>query len=147
VSSKTYKENVLTYTVGAKMSSMPKSRLPELIEKARKSGLTFRDIRRRSGDQIPLSSHNAWHKSRPPNPNLTTETICALAKGMGESPTEVFEAVIGKGTATGTIKDESLRQVLEDFGRLSSRDQNDPLLRAILEMFRTEIQKRLDRNA
>lgn len=143
MSSKTYKDNVLTYKTGATIVRMPKSRLPELIEKARKSGLTFRDIRRRSGDQIPLSSLNAWHKGRPPNPNLTTETILALAKGMGESPVVVFEAVIGKSSPT--LRDESMAQLLEDFGRLASRDRDE--LRVIIEMLMTEIQKRLDRDA
>ena len=129
--------------VGVTMLRMAKSRLPELIEKARKSGLTFRDIQRRSGGQLPLSSLNAWHKGRPPNPNLTVETILALARGMGESPGIVFEAVIGK-TSTA-LKDESMEQLLEDFGRLSPRDREE--LRVIIEMLRTEIQKRLDRDA
>ena len=125
------------------MPRVPKSRLPELIEKAKKSGLTFRDIQRRSGGQLPLSSLNAWHKGRPPNPNLTVETILALAKGTGESPTVVFEAVIGKSSST--IKDETMEQLLEDFGRLSPRDRED--LRLIINMLKTEIQNRLDRDA
>lgn len=145
VSSKTYNKSVLTYTLDVKMHSMPKSRLPELIDKARSSGLTFRDIRRRSGDQIPLSTLNALQKGKDPTPNLTTETIMALAKGLGESPTIVFEAAIGKGP-TG-IKDESLAQIFEDLLRLSARDRQDPHIVVILEMLRTEVQKRLDRDA
>jgi hypothetical protein len=145
VSSKTYNKNVLAYTLDVKMHSMPKSRLPELIDKARNSGLTFRDIRRRSGDQIPLSTLNALQKGKDPAPNLTTETIMALAKGLGESPTIVFEAAIGK-SATG-IRDESVAQLFEDLLRLSPRDRQDPHIVVILEMLRAEIQKRLDRDA
>lgn len=144
MSSKTYKKNVLTYSVDVTMPSMPKSRLPELIEKARKSGLTFRDIRQRSGDQIPLSSLNAWHKGRPPNPNLTSETILALAKGLGEPATVVFEAIIGK-TSTG-LADETLAQILEDFLGLPARVKNSERLQFLIEMLRAEVQKHLHRD-
>lgn len=120
---------------------MPKSRLPELIQKALDSGLSFRDIRRRSGDKVPLSSLNAFHKGRPAEPNLTTETICALAKGLGESPVTVFEAAIGR-SVTG-VKDESLRQTLEDFSSLPAKDRDE--LRLTIEMLKAEIQRRLDR--
>lgn len=143
MSSTTDEKHILTYTLGSKILKMPKSRIPELIDKARDSGLSFRDIRRRAGGQIPLSTLNALHKNRPPNPNLTTETILALAKGLGESPTVVFDALIGK-VANG-IRDESLKQFLEDFGTLSARDREE--LRPTIEMLKTEVQKRLDRNA
>jgi hypothetical protein len=55
----------------------------------------------------------------------------------------IFEAAIGKVT-TG-VKDESFRQLVEDFERMRSRDKDD--LAPILEMLKTEIQKRLDLNA
>src|SRR5690349_8830855 len=145
VSSKTYKKNIVTYAMDVKIIRMPKSRLPELIDKARDSGLTFRDIRRRSGDQIPLSTLNALHKNKPPNPNLTIETILALAKGLGESPAVVFEAAIGR-VAKG-ITDETVSQIFEDFCRLTAKEREDPKLMVILEMLNTEIQKRLDRDA
>ena len=124
---------------------MPKSRLPELIDKAKASGLSYRDIQRRAGGekQIAHSTLYAAHKGE--SENLTLKKVLALAKGLGESPITVFEAAIGKSATE--LKDETVRQVLEDFSRLSLKDQNDPLLRAILEMFRTEIQKRLDRDA
>lgn len=125
------------------MIRMPKSRLPELIDKARESGLTFRDIRRRSGDQIPLSTLNALHKNRPPNPNLTIETILALARGLGESPAVVFEAAIGRVALK--LRDETLEQLLSDFQELPHGDRE--ALRVIIEMLRTEVTKRLDRNA
>lgn len=143
VSSRTDEKYALTYTLGSRILKMPKSRIPELIDKARDSGLSFRDIRRRAGDQIPLSTLNALHKNRPPNPNLTTETILALAKGLGESPTVVFDALIGK-VSTG-IRDESLRQFCEDFTKLPARDREE--LRPMIEMLTTEVQKRLDRDA
>lgn len=124
---------------------MPKSRLPELIDKARATGLSYRDIQRRAGGdkQIAHSTLYAAHKGE--SENLTLKKILALAKGLGESPTTVFEAAIGKISVP--LEDESLRQVLEDFSRLPKRDQHDPLLRAIVEMLRAEIQKRLDRDA
>lgn len=124
---------------------MPKSRLPELIEEAKSAGLSYRDIQRRAGgaSQIAISTIQLAHTGQADN--LTFKKILALARGLGKSPIVVFEAALGK-TSTG-IKDESVRQVLEDFSQLPAKDQNDPLLKAILEMFRTEIQKRLDRDA
>ena len=144
MSTKTNRKVVQSYTVEAKIDSMPKSRLPELIEKARNTGLSFRDIQRRAGgsDRISLSTINAAHKGSAAADNLSLNKILALAKGLGESPTVVFEAAIGK-TSTG-IRDESMRQLLEDFGRLPNRDKDE--LKPILEMFRAEVQKRLDRN-
>lgn len=122
---------------------MPKTRLAELMEKALRSGLSFRDIRRRSGNQITLGSLNTWHKSET-NLNLTTASIISLAKGMGESPTTVFEAVIGRESKSAGLSD-STRQLLEDYERLPLKDRNE--LRPTLEMVRAEIQRRLDRNA
>jgi transcriptional regulator with XRE-family HTH domain len=124
---------------------MPKSRLPELIDKAKASGLSYRDIQRRAGGvkQIAHSTLYAAHKGE--SENLTLKRILALAKGLGESPITVFEAAIGKSPTE--LKDENVRQVLEDFSRLSPKDQNDPLLKVMVEMLRTEIQKRLDRDA
>lgn len=138
------KKVVLLNSVSVRIESMPKSRLPELIDKARASGLSYRDIQRRAGGekQIAHSTLYAAHKGE--SENLTLKKILALARGLGESPVTVFEAAIGK-TQT-ELKDESVRQVLEDFSQLPARDQNDPLLRAIVEMLRSEIQKRLDRN-
>lgn len=136
---------IKSYRAEVKVQLMPKSRLPELIDKAKAAGLSYRDIQRRAGgeSQIAVSTIQSAHKGIADN--LTLNKILALAKGLGESATVVFEAAIGKVSAD--LKDESVRQVLNDFARLPQRDQNDPLLRAILEMFRTEIQKRLDRNS
>ena len=142
MSSKTDKKNNQTYSLDITISSMPKTRLAELIDKALRSGLTFRDIRRRSGDQLTLGSLNSWHKGDK-NPNLTTASILALAKGMGESPTTVFEAVIGRESKTALS--DSTRQWLEDFDRLTAKDRNE--LKPTIEMLRAEIQRRLDRDA
>lgn len=128
--------------MSVKMTRMPQSRLPELIEKARESGLTFRKIRSRSGDQIPLSTLNALHKNRPPNPNLTIETILALAKGLGEAPSVVFEAAIGR--VAPEITDETVGQLLEDLSSLSAKQREDPRLVVVLEMLKTEVQRLLD---
>ena len=122
---------------------MPKSRLPDLIDKAKATGLSYRDIQRRAGgeSQIAVSTIQLAHKGQ--SDNLTLNKILALARGLGESPTVVFEAAIGK-VSTG-VRDESFRQLLEDFARLRPRDKDE--LAPIFEMLRTEIQKRLDRNA
>jgi hypothetical protein len=139
------KKVIKSHSVEVRIASMPKSRLPELIDKAKASGLSYRDIQRRAGGekQIAHSTLYAAHKGE--SENLTLNKILALAKGLGESPITVFEAAMGKSPTE--LKDETVRHVLEDFSRLSLKDQNDPLLRAILEMLRTEIQKRLDRDA
>jgi hypothetical protein len=142
LSSMTDEKVVQTYTLGGRIFRMPKSRLPELIEKALKSGLSFRDIRRRAGNQIPLSTLNSLHKGRSDNPNLTTATICALAKGLGESPSVVFEAVIGRSTIA--VKDDSLRQLVEDFAALPARDREE--LRLTLDMLKAEVLRRLHRD-
>lgn len=141
MSSRTDKKIIQTYRVEAKISPVPKTRLAELIEKALRSGLTFRDIRRRSGNQITLGSLNTWHKGEK-NPNLTTASVQALAKGLGESPTTVFEAVIGREPKTALS--DSTRQWLEDFDRLTTKDRNE--LKPIMEMLRADIQRRLDRD-
>ena len=138
----TDEKHVQTYTLRSSITRMPKSRLPELIQKVLESGLSFRDIRRRAGNQIPLSTLNSLHKGRVAMPNLTTATILALAKGTGCSPTEVFEATIGRTTIA--VKDESLRQLVEDFATLPTRDREE--LKPILEMLKAEVQRRLDRN-
>lgn len=128
-----------------RIRTMPKSRLPELIDKAKAAGLSYRDIQRRAGGEKQIAHSTLYSAHKGESENLTLKKILALAKGLGESPSVVFEAAIGK-SPTG-LKDETVRQVLEDFSRLSLRDQNDPLLQAILEMFRAEVQKRLDRDA
>lgn len=122
---------------------MPKSRLPELIDKAKSAGLSYRDIQRRAGgeSQIAVSTIQAAHRGR--SDNLTLSKILALAKGLGESSIVVFEAAIGR-VSNGT-KDESFRQLLDDFARLSARDKQE--LGPIIDMLRAEVQKRLDRNA
>lgn len=124
---------------------MPKSRLPELIDKVRATGLSYRDIQRRAGGDKQIAHSTLYLAHKGESENLTLKKILALAKGLGESPTTVFEAAIGKTPVP--LEDEALRQVLDDFSRLPKRDQHDPLLRAIVEMLRTEIQKRLDRDA
>ena len=124
---------------------MGKSRLPELIDKVKAAGLSYRDIQRRAGGETQIAHSTLYAAHKGESDNLTLKKILALAKGLGESPTVVFEAAIGKQPAE--LKVESVRQALEDFSRLPQRDQNDPLLLAILEMFRTEVQKRLDRDA
>lgn len=142
MSSRTDKKSNQTYTLEYNISPMPKTKLAELIDKALKSGLTFRKIRSRSGNQITLGSLNTWHKGDK-NPNMTTASILALAKGMGESPTTVFEAVIGRESKTALS--DSTRQWLEDFDRLAPKDRNE--LKPTMEMLRAEIQRRLDRDA
>jgi hypothetical protein len=139
------KKVIQSYTSEVRIASMAKSRLPELIDKAKAAGLSYRDIQRRAGGETQIAHSTLYAAHKGESENLTLKKILALAKGLGESPITVFEAAIGK--APSDLKDESVRQVLEDFSQLSPRDQNDPLLRAILEMFRTEIQKRLDRDA
>lgn len=139
------KNFIKSYTAEVRIASMPKSRLPELIDKAKEAGLSYRDIQRRAGGEKQIAHSTLYSAHKGESENLTLKKILALAKGLGESPITVFEAAMGK-TPTD-LKDESVRQVLEDFSRLPAKDQNDPLLRAILEMFRTEIQKRLDRDA
>ena len=121
---------------------MPKSRLPELIDKAKASGLSYRDIQRRAGGegQIAVSTIQLAHKGVADN--LTLNKILALAKGLGESATVVFEAAIGK--SSNGVKDESTRQFLEDFSRLPARDKQE--LAPTLEMLKAEVQRRLDRN-
>lgn len=121
---------------------MPKSRLPELIEKAKSAGLSYRDIQRRAGgeSQIAVSTIQLAHTGQADN--LTLSKILALARGLGESPIVVFEAAMGK-ISTGS-QDESFSQLLEDFTNLPTRDKNE--LTVVLEMLRTEIQKRLDRD-
>lgn len=140
MSSKTDKENNQTYKLDITISAMPKTKLAELIEKALKSGLTFRKIRSRSGNQITLGSLNSWHKGEK-NPNMTTASILALARGMGESPTTVFEAVIGRESKTALA--DATRQWLEDFEQLTVKDRNE--LKPTMDMLRAEIQRRLDR--
>lgn len=120
---------------------MPKSRLPDLIEKAKAAGLSLRDIRRRGGGQIPISTISNLHKGN--YQNLTVETILELAKGIGESPTVVFEALIGKSATS--VKDESLRQLLEDFASLPARDRED--LSVLIDSLKQQVQARLDRDA
>src|SRR6185369_15331969 len=98
---------------------MPKSRLPDLIDKAKATGLSYRDIQRRAGGetQIAVSTIQLAHKGVADN--LTLNKILALAKGLGESATVVFEAAIGK--PSGSVRDETFRQFLDDFSRLSVR--------------------------
>jgi transcriptional regulator with XRE-family HTH domain len=137
------KKIIQSYSAEVTISDMPKSRLPDLIDKAKATGLSYRDIQRRAGgeSQIAVSTIQLAHKGQ--SDNLTLNKILALARGLGESPTVVFEAAIGK-VSTG-VRDESFRQLLEDFARLRPRDKDE--LAPIFEMLRTEIQKRLDRNA
>ena len=122
---------------------MPKSRLPELIDKAKATGLLYRDIQRRAGgeSQIAVSTIQSAHKGQ--SDNLTLSKILALAKGLGESSTVVFEAAVGR-VLNGT-KDESFRQLLDDFTQLPARDKQD--LGPTIEMLKAEVQKRLDRDA
>lgn len=122
---------------------MPKSRLPELIDKAKSAGLSYRDIQRRAGgeSQIAVSTIQLIHKGQ--SDNLTLNKIMALARGLGESPTVVFEAAIGR--SSNAIKDDAMRQFLEDFARLPARGNED--LKGMVELLKTEIQKRLDRDA
>lgn len=133
---------IVSYTSETRISAMPKSRLPELIDKAKSAGLSYRDIQRRAGGegQIAVSTIQSAHKGQ--SDNLTLNKILALAKGLGESSTVVFEAAIGR-VSNGT-KDESFRQLLDDFARLSARDKQE--LNPIIEMLKAEVQKRLDRN-
>lgn len=77
VSTITNRKNILTYTLESTVEGMPKSRLPELIDKAKSTGLSLRDIQRRAGGQIPPSTISKLHKGRPAN--VTLETIMALA--------------------------------------------------------------------
>lgn len=139
------KKIIKSYSEDIRIRTMPKSRLPELIDKAKSAGLSYRDIQRRAGGEKQIAHSTLYAAHKGDSENLTLKKILALAKGLGESPVTVFEAAIGRSHTE--LKDEAVRQVLEDFERLPARDQHDPLLRAILEMFRTEIQKRLDRNA
>lgn len=136
------KKVIKSYSSEVRISSMPKSRLPELIDKAKSAGLSYRDIQRRAGgeSQIAVSTIQSAHKGIADN--LTLNKILALAKGLGESATVVFEAAIGR-TSNG-VKDETFRQLLDDFSHLPVRDKED--LRTIMEMLKQEVQKRLDRN-
>lgn len=133
---------IQSYTSEVRIAVMPKSRLPELIDKAKASGLSYRDIQRRAGGegQIAVSTIQLAHKGVADN--LTLNKILALAKGLGESATVVFEAAIGK--SSNGVKDESTRQFLEDFSRLPARDKQE--LAPTLEMLKAEVQRRLDRN-
>lgn len=135
---------IQSYSSQVRIQPMPKSRLPELIDKAKSAGLSYRDIQRRAGgdSQIAVSTIQLAHKGIADN--LTLNKILALAKGLGESATVVFEAAIGR-PSNGGVKDESFRQLLEDFSRLPARDKED--LRTIIEMLKQEVQKRLDRDA
>jgi hypothetical protein len=121
---------------------MPKSRLPELIDKAKAAGLSYRDIQRRAGGETQIAHSTLYSAHKGDSDNLTLNKLLALARGLGESPITVFEAAIGK-PSTG-IKDDSLRQLVEDFARLPARDRDE--LRIMIEMLRTEVQNRLDRN-
>lgn len=58
------KKVIQSYTSEVKISSMPKSRLPELIDKAKSAGLSYRDIQRRAGGetQIAVSTIQLAHK-------------------------------------------------------------------------------------
>ena len=137
------KKVIQSYTSEVKISAMPKTRLPELIDKAKSAGLSYRDIQRRAGGegQIAVSTIQLAHKGFADN--LTLNKILALAKGLGESATVVFEAAMGK--PSNGVKDDSFRQLLDDYSRLPARDKGD--LSAIIEMLKAEVQKRLDRNA
>ena len=135
-------KSFLPYTLSTKIGQMAKSQLPELIRKAKSAGLSFRDIQRRAGGDkaIALSTLNQMDKGKADN--LTLQKILALAKGLGESPTVVFEAAIGKAPAA--FKDDSIRQFLENFANLPARDREE--LRLSLEMLMAEVQRRLDRD-
>lgn len=139
----TNKNVIESYTSRVRIFPMPKSRLPELIEKAKSAGLSYRDIQRRAGgeSQIAVSTIQLAHTGQADN--LTLSKILALARGLGESPIVIFEAAMGKISAG--VQDEAFRQLLEDYTKLPKGDKDD--LGTIIEMLRSEIQKRLDRDA
>ena len=116
---------------------MARTGLPQLIDKALASGLSFRDIHRRAGGTPSLSTLNLLHKGR--QTNLTVESVVALAKGLGESPTVVFEAAVGR--SPNVIRDESLKQILEDFAKLPARERDE--LEVLIESLKHQIQVRL----
>lgn len=124
------------------LPEMPKSRLPELIERAmRNLDLSYREIEHRSrrGSEEGISSNyvQELHRGHKQG-NLTIAKIIALARGLGESPITVFEAVSGK-LHTG-VHEKSLAQIIEDYAELPVRDREE--LKLMIELLRKEIADR-----
>lgn len=142
VSSKTNGKNIPSNADKGTIQFMPKSRLPELLDQARDTGLSYRDIQRRAGGPkvVSLGTLNDLHKGK--YQNLSLNKILALARGLGLSPSVVFEAAIGRESKD--LKNESMRQLLEDYSQLPARDRDE--IKPILEMLRADIQRRLHRD-
>lgn len=138
-STKKYDLNREKYDLSDNVRGMARSGLPQLISKALASGLSFRDIHKNSGRKVSLGQLNSWHKGT--SANMTVETVVALAKGLGESPTVVFEAVVGR--SPNVLRDDSLKQILEDFTTLSARDHDE--LEVLIDCLKHQVQKRLRR--
>lgn len=131
---------VMANTILATLRQMPKSRLPELIAKRMEDAdLSFRDVEKRSGDKISANYVHDLRNGKYDPLNVAVSKLVALAKGLGESPIVIFEAVLGKGP--NGIKDETLAQMLEDYASLPAREREE--LQLLIEVLREKIQERL----
>lgn len=126
------------------ISDMPKNtELGNLIKRVREEkGITYEEISRASGGLISKNYVHNLEKGSLANKRMVvgSDRILGLAKGLGESPTVVFEAVIGMTPKNSLPRDETLKQMLEDYSELPSRDRDE--LKLLMEMLRTEIYKR-----
>jgi transcriptional regulator with XRE-family HTH domain len=126
------------------ISDMPKNtELGALIKRVREEkGITYEEISRVSGGLISKNYVHNLEKGSLDNKRMVvgSDRILGLAKGLGESPSVVFEAVIGVTAKNSTPRDETLKQMLEDYSNLSARDRDE--LKLLLEMLRKEIYER-----
>ncbi len=111
------------------------SAIAELIENC---GLSYRDIERASGGKIKFNTISDYKTNPHPNPEL--DTILALAKGMGVSPSIVFEAFCGTRPGRLGVRSDYLREALEAYEALPQTDREQ--LSTTVEMLIGEIMRR-----
>src|SRR5689334_7336327 len=95
-----------------KILPMPTHQLGELLDEAKKRGISLRKIQGLTG--LKASTMSGWKGKRV---NLQLENILKLADAIELDPTEVFLAAIGR-RRTAERKDEVLREILEGFNHL-----------------------------
>lgn len=109
-------------------------------EKMDEQNLSTYDVERRSGGAITHGS--VWNILNQRVKDVKAGTLRALAKGLGVSEEEVFDAARGKEPVkdSGLESDNELAALFYEYKELADDDKEE--LRAVMEMVRQEIRRR-----
>ena len=104
--------------------------------------MTFDELATLSGGRISGNYANELRNGKKDPASLSVRKIIGLAKALGESPTVIFDAAMGKPQTQ--LRDESLEQLLNDFSELSTRDRQE--VRYIVDHLHAQIQERKEKS-